>query len=276
MYSAADFPRGGRDDAYVLVEPKIDGYRLLAVARGGRIELHSRKGRTEPQTTNLAHIAAQLRARGLRDGDVVDGEILVRDWNGTALIKKKSPTPAERAALQKHAIFAAFDYVTRAGAGQDQVARRRALARLIGRGTKNVKLLPQFTARSHAEVLKLYARLRKEGHEGAMIKRPSALYRPGARVASWLKLKHEETGDGRVVGVRRGTGKDAKWLGALVVRVGKLDVRVGSGFTNAQKAQLWRDRAKILGKVVEFTWNKRPKKGSTRPATFVRMRTDRR
>lgn len=268
LYAAADFPRTG----HVLVEPKIDGYRLLAIARGGKIVLSSREGLTEPQTTNLAHIVAQLRGLGLRDG-VVDGEILVKDWNGTALIKKKHLTPADRATIEKHGVFAVFDYVT--AAGGDQVARRRALERFVGRGTRHIKVLPQFVARTHADVLKLYKQMRAQGHEGAMVKRPDALYRPGARVATWLKLKHEETTDGRIVGVRRGTGKDAKWLGALVVRVGKHEIRVGSGFTNKLKAQLWRDRTKIIGQVVEFKWNGRPKKGSTRPATFLRLRVDR-
>lgn len=268
LYDAADFPRTG----HVLVEPKIDGYRLLAIARGGRIVFSSREGRTEPQTTNLAHIAEQLRRLGLRDG-VVDGEIMVKDWNGTALIKKKQLTAADRATIDKHGVFAVFDYVTSDGA--DQTARRRALERLVGRGTKHVRVLPQFVARTHADVLKLYQRMRAQGHEGAMVKRPDAPYRAGARVATWLKLKHKETADGRIVGVRRGTGKDAKWLGALVVRVKGREIRVGSGFTNADKARLWRDRAKIVGQVVEFVWGGRPARGSVMPARFVRLRVDR-
>ncbi len=268
LYSAADFPARG----HVLVEPKIDGYRLLAIARGGKIVLSSREGRTEPQTRNLAHVVAQLRGMGLRDG-AVDGEILVKDWNGTALIKKKVLTAADREKIERHGVFAVFDYVT--SAGGDQVARRRALERLVGRGTKHIKVLPQFVAKNHAEVLALYKKMRAQGHEGAMVKRPDALYRPGARASTWLKLKHEETGDGRIVGVRRGTGKDAKWLGALVVRVKGRDIRVGSGFTNALKASLWRDRAKLIGQLVEFTWDGRRGRGSVRPATFVRLRVDR-
>src|SRR5690606_30960863 len=58
-------------------------------------------------------------------------------------------------------------------------------------------------AQCEADVDSAYEYFRSQGHEGAMVKQPEALYAIGKRTDAWLKLKPEETVDGRIVAVHR-------------------------------------------------------------------------
>src|SRR5262249_5618092 len=53
------------------------------------------------------------------------------------------------------------------------------------------------------------------GHEGVMAKSPTAAYEPGARSASWLKVKRAHTLDLVVLAAEWGHGRRRGWLSNL-------------------------------------------------------------
>lgn len=77
--------------------------------------------------------------------------------------------------------------------------------------------------------------------EGAMVKDPDALYEK-RKSRSWLKLKAEETEDLIVIGAYPGESgtKYEQSLGGLIVNRNGVEVRVGGGFSDAQRDEIWR------------------------------------
>jgi DNA ligase-1 len=92
------------------------------------------------------------------------------------------------------------------------------------------------------------------GKEGIMIKDVDAKYEC-KRSTSWLKQKPFIEVSLTVNAVEEGTGRNVGKLGALVcegIDDGKtISVNVGSGFTDAQRAEFWVDITALTGQVVE-------------------------
>ena len=94
------------------------------------------------------------------------------------------------------------------------------------------------------------------GYEGIMIKDPDAPYE-GRRTFSWLKMKPFIGVSLAVTAVEEGDaeGKYRGMMGALVCEGEddgrKIVVNVGSGFTDAQRVDLWERRDEILGMIAE-------------------------
>jgi DNA ligase-1 len=93
-----------------------------------------------------------------------------------------------------------------------------------------------------------------KGFEGIMIKDPNAVYEC-KRSASWLKMKPFIEVSLTVTAVEEGTGRNVGKLGALVCTGeddGKqIQVNVGSGFTDEDRAEFWNSRDSLPGQVVE-------------------------
>lgn len=92
------------------------------------------------------------------------------------------------------------------------------------------------------------------GFEGIMIKDVSAPY-TCKRTTDWLKLKPALTVDLVVVGLEEGTGRNEGRLGALVCE-GEDDgrlirVNVGSGFSDTDRDEFWRDSETVVDMVAE-------------------------
>jgi DNA ligase-1 len=72
---------------------------------------------------------------------------------------------------------------------------------------------------------------------------------------AWLKQKPFIEVSLTVVGLEEGTGKNAGKLGALICEGEddgkKIRTNVGSGLTDAMRAEIWSDQASVVGQVVE-------------------------
>lgn len=105
-------------------------------------------------------------------------------------------------------------------------------------------------------IRRLLRRYKRRGEDGLIL-------RQGDR---WLKVKHEETYDVRVTGVKPGKGKHFGKMGALLTKMGK----VGTGFIEIERRkQNW------VGKTIEVACTQLTPGGKFRHARFVRVREDR-
>ena len=94
-----------------------------------------------------------------------------------------------------------------------------------------------------------------------------------------LKVKRFYTMDLRITGCEEGTGRLAGTLGAFVLDYKGNEVRVGSGFTDEQRTELWANRESIIGllcevKYKEISYDKNTGADSLQFPVFVTLRTD--
>jgi DNA ligase-1 len=110
------------------------------------------------------------------------------------------------------------------------------------------------TEEGQARYKEINAKAIAGGYEGIMLKDPLAGYECKRSVA-WLKLKPFIEVSLAVVAVEEGTGRNVGKLGALVCEGeddGKrINVNVGSGFTDADRDIFWNSRSSVLGHIAE-------------------------
>lgn len=174
----------------------------------------------------------------------------------------------------------------------------RFMAKLIWKECP-IRLVPQKIATNHEQIDSIYeefrntklsaylaqgdaARLKEldkvcgnKTLEGAIVKSLDAPYEK-KRSRGWLKMKAEETEDLRVTGCFEGEGKYVGKLGGLICDRGGVDVRVGGGFTDAERENLYTGIGyrTVIGRLIEVQYHEVTPDGSLRHPRFVRFRDD--
>jgi ATP-dependent DNA ligase len=271
------------------VEPKYDGYRLVAVVDNGQVTFYSRQGKSEPYTTNLTHVAQQIVEAGF-DNCMVDGEIMKDSWNGTSVVKKKKMSTEDRENLAK-VTFTAFDYIDFAiySTGDDSYTvpfheRRSQLEDVLAESNyTNLKITDSFKVKSEEEAFDHHARFRKEGKEGTMVKDPNGHYMFNDRNHFWVKIKPVHSIDAKIIDFQPGEAgkKNEHRLGAIICQDAKgIKYKCGQGFEDLDRDYIWENRAKLLGAIIEMeaqdeTNSKTGPVATARNAVFLRIREDR-
>jgi ATP-dependent DNA ligase len=203
------------------LEPKFDGWRLLAVVgEDGKCRTYTRTG--NEMTGKLPAIEAAL-SENLPPGSVLDGEAvafameddrLVQKWGGAA---KVLGAGTAKAALGSGAItFVAFDLLAHGGIDARALSyekRRSLLVSLFAAadfGEAKIILVPQLAATeaSHDTLI-------EAGYEGSVVKHLDAPYASGKRGKGWYRLKPQATVDVVVTGYKEGEGSFAGLVGAV-------------------------------------------------------------
>ncbi len=299
----------------VAVEPKLDGVRVICLVKDGTAKFFSRTGKPFPAVEHLGEQVAQMVkathaaclavadqspsnekiANYLKDVTVaLDGEIVSGSFNKTVGdVRRKNEDAVD-------AEYHIFDALPLAHFLRDErvikvsYKTRRIIAETLVQHAPDKKVLrttPRYYANTVDEIQEWYQKFRDRGLEGAIVKPLDAVYTK-ARSHAWLKMKNEESEDLRVVGAFEGTGKYEGMLGGLVVDRDGVQVRVGGGFSDAQREEFWEafrsDDAMIsslsgtappedmflIGRLIEVEFHEVTPDGSLRHPRFVRFRDD--
>lgn len=94
-----------------------------------------------------------------------------------------------------------------------------------------------------------------------------------------LKAKRFYTMDLPIIACEEGSGRLAGTLGAFVLDYKGNEVRVGSGFTDDQRTEFWRNKESLLGalcevKYKEISYDKNTGADSLQFPVFICLRTD--
>jgi bifunctional non-homologous end joining protein LigD len=205
-------------------EPKLDGYRALALVDDGKVRLLSRRGLDLAKEFPL--LAAELGRQAV-DSLVLDGEIVAFDADG----RPSFGAMQSRGNAPERVVFYCFDLLYFAGIDlrmERYADRRRYLAQCLLPSSR-VQLV-------HAtdDGVALNEAAMRAGFEGVVGKRKDARYESGKRSSAWLKVKAMATADFVIGGYTKGKGARAS-LGALLLGYwqGKrlrFASHVGSGF----------------------------------------------
>lgn len=219
-------------------EPKLDGYRVLALIDAHDVKLRSRRGLE--LAGKFPRLVAELGQQG-SVGMILDGELVAFDAGGKpsfALMQDRAQLKTARdiaaADQATPVILYCFDLLHFAGIDVRNSAyadRRRYLSQC---------LLPSpLVQLVHAteDGIALNAAALASGFEGVIGKRRESRYETGRRSQSWLKVKPTSSADFVIGGYTQGKGSRAP-LGALLVGYwdGKSRAKlryashVGSGF----------------------------------------------
>ncbi len=244
------------------LEVKLDGVRVITIVYpDGRVNMFTRNGK---ELQNFPHIVTQMQqmAQSMEHAWVFDGEVMSASFQDLMRqVHRKSNVQSQDAVLYLFDNLSLEEF--RAGRSDTpQQVRSQVLKAWYAEFESvlpNVKILDGCTVDLDTEVgRQQFNAINRQaidgGYEGIMLKDVDAGYEC-KRSTHWLKLKPFITVDLTVVAVEEGTGKNAGRLGALVCE-GEHDgkticVNTGSGFTDADRDQIWAARSQVIGQVVE-------------------------
>lgn len=244
-------------------EGKWDGYRMLADANYGRLNLRSRRGRdVTSEYPQLEALAADLADHHV----ILDGEAVALDEDGVP-----SFSEMQNRARSTRVEYWAFDILYLDGRSllRAKYSDRRRLLEALADGGGLIVPDP-LPVRDGPEALE-YAR--KKRWEGVIAKKRDATYQPGRRSSSWIKDKIWNTQEVVIGGWRQGEGGRSSGIGALMLGIpadGGLQFvgRVGTGFTEKELTKLKSVLEPL--KTDESPFNTRLSTQDARGVTFVR------
>lgn len=251
----------------IYCEEKYDGVRVIAVGNKVNGFQFYTRAFNELDKVKLSRIEAEL-IQALHnsniDGDIFfDGELT--DLNRKSVSGKVTQILKGTASndIDKGFIFNVFDIeksiVLKSGKGSTPFSQRRGeLALILGSLKENskVKLARQWIAESMNEVNFIYGEIISNGGEGVILKPKDHVYEC-KRSKNWVKLKQVQDCDLQIIGWYPGEGKREGYIGGLICTDSSrtLDVRIGSGFTDADLKSLSQNADDLIGRIAAVQYN---------------------
>ena len=263
---------------------KIDGGRIIALKENGQVSFYTRAGQLYEGLVDLEEEMARL----MPDNTCLDGEITLLS-NPNALTSKEQYKETMKIVRTKdkakHGIkMLVFDWMPADDFKRQQCdfpykVRRNELERLFNEiDFRYFELLPKlYVGDDTSKIKEILEEAIADGEEGIMINIWDALYE-FKRTNNLLKCKVFNTADLRVVGLEQGTGKYTGMLGAFICEYKGGHVRVGSGLTDAQRAEVFKEPLKYIDTIVEISYFEETQDSTGKPSlrfpTFKDFRPD--
>lgn len=241
------------------VTTKIDGGRIIALKENGMVTFYTRAGQKYEGLVDLEREMQDL----IPDDTCLDGEITILDNKGIPSKEAyKKAMKITRSDGEKHGLkMLVFDAMTaeefkNQNCKYDYVTRRAdAELMLTAHQFTFFELLPiLYVGDDTARILELLDEAIANQEEGVMINICDAKYEFG-RTWNLMKVKKMNTLDLEIVGFEEGSGRLSGTLGAIHVRYknGNL-VKVGSGFSDELRDQIWTNKDKYHGAICEISY----------------------
>ncbi len=280
LATPAGLPEPGRDDDRWLWEPKLDGYRIMALLRDGKARLLSRNA--IDVTGRYPGIARELDGQA-GTSLVLDGEVVAVDDRGRPSFQAlQGLDQAPAAGSPSTVVYYVFDILYCDGYDLRQVPlkRRKEVLKAALTTSEEVRLVEYFTGKAPA----IYRSAVDTGFEGIVGKLRDSLYEPGLRSRDWIKIKAVQSDDFIVGGFSPGLGSRSRTFGALLLgqydRQGRLRYagNVGTGFDEKMLVELRRRLEATRIAESPFTEEPRPPVASAwvRPEMVVEVKFDQR
>lgn len=243
------------------ITTKIDGGRIIAVKENGSVSFFTRAGQKYEGLVDLEAEMAEI----IPDNYVLDGEITLLNYKDyDSKTAYKLAMKITRADGEKHGVkMLVFDGmpITEWKYQKSNLSwsdRRHMLECMTGFYNDSLtyfELLPiLYRGTDTSKILELLESEIARNQEGVMINICDAPYE-FKRTWNLMKVKKMNTLDLEVVDYEEGSGRLSGTLGAIHVRYknGNI-VKVGSGFSDELRKQIWNHDIMIVGSIVEIQY----------------------
>ncbi len=269
-----------KDKKFIAVEPKLDGFRCIAVLKNGKCVLYSRNGKDISRNfeNTICKELEKLYVENKIIDCVLDGELMGLDFKHTSEQVHKKTNPEV-----KDIKYNVFDYILL----DDWIKQKCSLTCQESREkledlnfdlfTRYIKTVPReiINPQNIKKFHDLYVSGEYNGskYEGIMIKILEEPYK-FSRSNNLMKYKEFFDLDLECIGFEEGTGKYYEKLGSILVNYDGVTVNVGSGFSDEQREDIWKNRTKYRGMIVEVRAQEITEDKSLRFPTFRAWRYD--
>ena len=249
------------DGKMFAITTKIDGGRIIAIKENGSVSFYTRAGQKYEGLVDLEKEFSEM----FPDNIVLDGEITILNNKGIPSKEAyKRAMKITRADGEKHGLkMLVFDAMSVSDWKTQQssltyIQRRQMLdcmTAFYNTDTTYFELLPiLYIGSDTSKVLEFLEEAIANKEEGVMINICDALYE-FSRTWNLMKVKKMNTLDLQIVDFEEGSGRLSGTLGAIHVRYknGNI-VKVGSGFSDELRKQIWNHDVMIVGKIVEIQY----------------------
>jgi DNA ligase-1 len=243
---------------------KLDGVRCITIIKNGEIRFYSRLGN---EFTTLDVIRKELEKYQFPDGIVLDGELCVIE-NDTENFKLAVSQIKRKDYTMQDAHYKVFDALTfsefiSSSVPSPNYSHRIMRLKDLFRRCPNSPFLSvlgaiEYNPHNFSRAQNVVA---QKGWEG-LILRADTPYKFG-RSSDILKVKsftdseyiiEDIVSTTKLMQQLDGTMKEVKCMGAIVIRHKGNPVKVGSGFTDAQRIDMWENDTKYIGKSVTIKY----------------------
>lgn len=263
-------------ESQVAVEPKLDGVRCIAIVKNGHTILYSRNGKTLSDNYKRTIVADlnRLAEEGVIPKYVVfDGELMGSDFTATvSQIHRKSSVDVSSHFYHVFDWLPYNDWINHKSTLTCQETREKLEDMNLEENGNFLKLVHRDIVPTE-DIKKMHDVYVGQGYEGVMIKILSSKYKFG-RGHNVSKMKDFYDIDLEVVSFEEGERKYTNSLGAIIVKHGEVLVKVGSGFSDQERQQIWNNRSKFRNQIVEIRYQEETPDGSLRFPTFRGWRPD--
>jgi DNA ligase-1 len=241
-------------DSFV-VQRKEDGSFCYLVKEVGKApEAITRAGSKYPTEF------VEKLARGLPDGYVIIGELLVEE-DGVELDRKtgngilNSVLKGGDCSPDLSFKLSAWDCITpeefKIGKSNQPYSQRFSDLDWVWE-----HIVPTKYVKTLKEAYAIYSKFTAEGKEGAILKTTDFKWASGTS-KDCVKLKIEFEVDLEVVAIHEGTGKASGMMGSITLRSsdGLIVTDCGSGFSNSDRVDWWSDKDARIGSIVTIKGN---------------------
>lgn len=269
------------------ITTKIDGGRIIALKENGQVSFFTRAGQ---RYEGLVELEKELLEK-FPDGICLDGEITVADYTkySSKEAYKRAMKITRKDGPKTGVKMLVFDCMTAADFRRQccelsWTERRTILenefkfAALLGE-LQFFELLPVlYCGTDTSKIMEFLEYELARVQEGIMINICDAKY-SFKRTNDLLKVKKMDTLDLEIIGFEEGSGRLAGTLGAVLVRY-KNDnvVKVGSGFSDSVRSEVWANQSDWLGSICEIQYFEETRNAdggiSLRFPVFKSRRTD--
>lgn len=228
------------------VQPKVDGVRCITNGQ----TFWSRNGKVFPRE-NFKHLETKPLPY------LLDGELSMLDGRAefeeiVSVVKRAGHPDRERLCFHAFDVIAEEPYARRCG-----LLKQIFHTHLLRYQSTRWKRLITKKAENIEQVESFYKSCLAMGYEGVMVRSAFGVYTCGKRTTDLLKWKPMKTEEFEIIDVKEAKGKD-KGTPIFVCWAG--DNRNGASFrvrpkgTMKNRKKMWRDREKLIGKIltVEF------------------------